>query len=321
MGPHDWLGVPRIPSPARDLRVVPFFVASAIAHVALVSAVRGTDGDHAFTIGTWHLRELRAPAEDGPNVAATIVAPADEWAEVEAAPGSRVALALDTAGRRHAGGRDAAGGDPEIGVSSGVDLRELVHEGSWAAVMGTADLDDGLTGFAAGDFTTGDMTGGFTVGTMGGACCGGSGWGTIGTGRYGTIGQGSGATYNYGGYPGDTGGRRFVRPAEPRAAISRPDVTCASCDPTVFYRAFRGCVSIVRYCYEKELLTFPSLGHVKLRVAFVVLPGGNITSVVLGAGGNDGLRDCIRDHYEAMRVNKNVDEPVGITLDLKFAPR
>ena len=31
-------------------------------------------------------------------------------------------------------------------------------------------------------------------------------------------------------------------------------------------------------------------------------------------------RRCIRGHYEAMRVNKNVDEPVGIQLDLELRP-
>jgi hypothetical protein len=322
MGPHDWLGVPRIPSPARDLRVVPFFAASAVAHVALLLALHQVqhppdEAAQDALIGEL-LEDARATScECMPRPGS--VEP--DRGDLEAAPGARVALALDEASNRRAEGRPApSGGDALRGLrAAGVDLREVVHAGSWASVTGDADLEAALDGYGDSDFTTGEVEGNWGSGVLVGTCCAtGGGWGTIGTRRYGTI-ETASHTIATGAF--DYGGGRNFRPrraAVPSVQLSRPVVTCADCDPFVFQGAFRKCGSVLRYCYEKELLTFPSLGHVKIAIELVVMPGGNIVGVQLTGGGTDGLHRCIRGHYEAMRVDKNVDEPVGIKLDLEL---
>ncbi len=164
------------------------------------------------------------------------------------------------------------GADPQLA------RKQALEQARTTGILGSAKLQQGdvfatLTG--DGDFSSGlDDRDVFGAGskTGFGPGGGGSGWGTIGTGRYGTIGHGSG-TGSGGGMRGRSG---------PQVRIGQPTAQ-GDLDKNIIRRYIRRQLPKITYCYEKELLARPTLEGTVV-VQFMIDPQGKV-----GASEADGV--------------------------------
>ncbi|KAB2897611.1 MAG: AgmX/PglI C-terminal domain-containing protein, partial [Kofleriaceae bacterium] len=95
----------------------------------------------------------------------------------------------------------------------------------------------------------------------------GTGWGTIGTGRYGTIGGTIG---------GGQVGPRGTAPAGPSVSIGQPNAA-GDLDKAIIRRYIKRNIQKITYCYEKALLTKPSLAGT-VTAKFFIAPNGSVAS-------------------------------------------
>ncbi len=148
-----------------------------------------------------------------------------------------------------------------------------------------ADVQGGLLGTSSDE-----REGGFGLGRSGfGPGGGGSGWGTIGSGRYGTIGHGSATGSGYGVGAG-RGGMRGRSADVPAARLGAPRVT-GDLDRNIVRRYLRRNLPRLTYCYEKELLTRPTLAG-EVTVQFTI--SGAARSREATASGVDADRCQLR---------------------------
>jgi hypothetical protein len=122
---------------------------------------------------------------------------------------------------------------------------------------------------------------------------GGTGWGTIGTGRYGTLGHGSGT----GGY--GLGGRRGDK--SPKVNIGQPNAT-GELDKAIIRRYIKRNLNRVLYCYEKALLAKPGLIG-KIEVRFTIGADGKVESST-ASGFDPDIARCVADVIRAIEFPK-----------------
>src|SRR5664279_2883307 len=115
------------------------------------------------------------------------------------------------------------------------------QSGTFASLVGTGDISSG--------FDDSNIYGGLLGTETGG---GGTGWGTIGTGRYGTIGHGSSTSSP------SSGGMRGRSASAPTVSIGQPNAK-GDLDPAIIRRYIKRNIQKLEYCYEKQLLAKPGL--------------------------------------------------------------
>lgn len=102
------------------------------------------------------------------------------------------------------------------------------------------------------------------------------------TGELGTIGGGRGAGANY--------ALRERVAHEPTARLGRP-VTAGEYDKSIIRRYIKRHLTKITYCYEKELLSKPTLQG-GMRVQFMIAPDGSVATSV-GHGLDDNVATCV----------------------------
>ncbi len=127
---------------------------------------------------------------------------------------------------------------------------QLVEGGAFASLTGTGDI--------SGGFDDSDIYGGL----LGNGSGGGTGWGTIGTGRYGTIGRGS--------------GMRGRTATVPTIGIGQPTAN-GDLDKVIIRRYIKRNIQKLQYCYEKQLLAKPALAGT-VNAQFFIDPNGSVAS-------------------------------------------
>ena len=173
-------------------------------------------------------------------------------------------------------------------------------EGGFASLTGTGDISSGfddadIYGGLLGD-EVGEMRGGFGFGRTGpDSVGGGTGWGTIGTGRYGKIGHGSG--YGVGG----RGGMRGRTGAAPTTRIGQP-VANGALDKAIIRRYVKRNIQKIMYCYEKELLVKPKLAGTVM-VEFFIQPSGSVAQST-GTGVDGEVARCVARVIKAIEFPK-----------------
>jgi TonB family protein len=104
---------------------------------------------------------------------------------------------------------------------------------------------------------------------------GGAGDGTIGLGNIGTIGYGGGSGSGYG-YASGCGGLGGRRAHAPDVIVASPQVR-GSCDKDLIRKVVRAHINEVRFCYERELQSHPSLAG-RAVSSFVIGFDGRVTA-------------------------------------------
>jgi hypothetical protein len=176
-----------------------------------------------------------------------------------------------------------------------------------------------LTGGAFASLTgTGDISSGFDDANIYGGLlgdqpvAGGTGWGTIGTGRYGTIGHGSGS----GG-----GGMRGRSAAVPLVSIGQP-VTSGKgeLDRAIIRRYVKRNIQKLQYCYEKELLSHAELAGT-VTATFTIGATGEVAPTAK-ATGMPGVEACIVQVIQGIAFPKpKHDASLEVTYPFTFRPR
>ncbi len=156
-----------------------------------------------------------------------------------------------------------------LGSAQGGAFASLTGTGDTSAPLDDTDIYGGLLGNEVGE-----MQGGFGFGRTNVGPGGGTGWGTIGTGRYGQIGHGSGTGSGYGTGSG-RGGMRGRSAKVPEVRIGNATAT-GDLDKNIIRRYIRRQLPKVRYCYEKQLLTKPKLAGT-VKASFVISAQGMVT--------------------------------------------
>jgi len=166
-------------------------------------------------------------------------------------------------------------------------------EGAFASLTGTGDISSG--------FDDANIYGGL-LGNEGG---GGTGWGTIGTGRYGTIGHGSG---------GGRGGMRGRTAAVPTVSIGQPTTSGKGVlDKAIIRRYIKRNISKLQYCYEKELLGHAGLAG-KVTVAFTIEASGAVAPDAKATGMPE-VEACMTQVIQGIAFPKPKNDG---SLDVKY---
>jgi hypothetical protein len=173
------------------------------------------------------------------------------------------------------------------------------------------------------DLTSGEMNGGVGFGRSGfGPDKGGTGWGTIGTGRYGTIGKGSGKGAGYGVGPrlnneaGTPGGMQS-RNSSATLSLGQPTVG-GNLDKAIIRRYLKRNIQKLTYCYEKQLLANPKLeGTVTLELT---IEDTGVVSTATAKGVDTNVETCIADVAKGIEFPKPKSGSVKSTWPLKFKP-
>ncbi|MCK9462796.1 MAG: TonB family protein [Proteobacteria bacterium] len=143
-------------------------------------------------------------------------------------------------------------------------------DGRTVTVKQPLPMPDGVSDLAVGDsFGHGGL--GISGTGKGG---GGTGYGSIGLGSLGTIGHGAGSGSGAG--YGRGGNRYGVRAAAPQIRAGAAVVT-GSLSKEVIRRIVRRHINEVRFCYEQQLQSDPSLGG-RVVIRFVIDSKGNVTA-------------------------------------------
>jgi hypothetical protein len=174
-----------------------------------------------------------------------------------------------------------------------IGTRTIDQGGAFAALQGTADLgsgfdDSNIYGSLLGG-PIGEMSGGYGFALGPGE--GGTGWGTIGTGRYGTIGHGQGISYGVG---------RPARPA-PTVEIGQPNAQ-GDLDKAIIRRYIKRNIPRITYCYEKELLAKPGLRGTVM-TQFFIAPSGEVASAT-SSGVDPAVASCLARVIKAIQFPK-----------------
>jgi hypothetical protein len=163
----------------------------------------------------------------------------------------------------------------------------------------------------------GEMNGGFGFGRPGfGPDQGGTGWGTIGTGRYGTIGHGSGTGSGYG-VGGGRGGMRGRSAAVPTLTLGKPKVQ-GNLDQAIIRRYLKRNIQKLSYCYEKLLLANDTLEGT-VTVQWTIEESGLVaTATAKGVAPN--VETCVADVVNGIEFPKPKSGSVHVTWPLVYKP-
>ncbi len=182
-------------------------------------------------------------------------------------------------------------------AQQGGTFASITATGDFSAGLDDRDIQGGLLGNEPGE-----MAGGWGYGVSGtGAGGGGTGSGTIGTGRYGTIGHGSGTGTGYG-IGGGAGGMRGRVAKVPNVTIGNATAT-GDLDKNTIRRYVRQKLPLITYCYEKQLVTKPSLAGTVV-TAFTIDGNGRVISVRAGGMGNGDVENCVADIIKSIQFPK-----------------
>jgi len=181
-----------------------------------------------------------------------------------------------------------------------------VTEGGFASLTGTGDISSG--------FDDSNIYGGL-LGSDVGSGGGGTGWGTIGTGRYGVIGHGSGTSSGYGVGPNRKRGGMGI----PSTSIGQP-TTKGDLDKAIIRRYVKRNIQKITYCYEKALLgdkTGKLAGTVT--VSFTIRDDGLVADST-GEGVSKDVADCVAAVIGNIEFPKPKGGPVVVRYPLTFRP-
>jgi outer membrane biosynthesis protein TonB len=172
-------------------------------------------------------------------------------------------------------------------------------DGAFASLTGTGDISSG--------FDDANIYGGL-LGNEGG---GGTGWGTIGTGRYGTIGHGSGTGH---------GGMRGRSAAVPTVSLGQPATSGkGTLDKAIIRRYIKRNIQKVQYCYEKELLSHATLAG-KVTIAFTIEASGAVTPNAKVTGMPE-VEACLVQVIQGIAFPKpKNDASIDVKYPLEFRP-
>ncbi len=203
--------------------------------------------------------------------------------------------------------------------------KALTQGGAFASLTATGDISSGfddsnIYGGLIG--TDVDPKGGLSGFGPGG---GGTGWGTIGTGRYGSIGRGTGTGSGYGVGSGRGGmrGRSWVVPV---ISIGQPTVvpTVANAadpgnlDKAIIRRYVKRNVQKLQYCYEKELLAKQNLAGT-VATQFTITEQGVVGSVT-ASGVDPTVSSCMANVIKGIEFPKPKGTG-GVTVSYPFTIR
>lgn len=189
----------------------------------------------------------------------------------------------------------------DVTFVSGVDERAVAapRGGTVASITGFGDMSSGFDdangyGGLLGD-EVGELTGGSARGSgsarPGG---GGTGWGTIGTGRYGTIGHGSGIGYGRGGSRGKI--------KVPTVSTGAPSASTTGLDKAIIRRYIRRNVAKITLCYENQLLRKPKLSGTVV-ATFTIEKTGLVTKST-ASGLDADVASCVANVIGAIEFSK-----------------
>jgi hypothetical protein len=267
--------------------------------------------------------QLPKTLPDGPVVAATPVKP-DVVAKTTPSAENDKARA-DAAAKQAA---DAKAKLDQARKASILGSKALQQGGAFASLTGTGDIssgfDDTIYGGLLGN-EAGEMNGGFGYGRTGmkpGG--GGTGWGTIGTGRYGTIGKGTGSGYGVG---GGRGGMRGRSAAVPTVSIGQPTVvpTLANAadpgtlDKAIIRRYIKRNAQKIQYCYEKELLAKSTIKGT-VQTQFTITESGAVATAS-ASGVDPNVSSCVGGVIRGIQFPKpRGTGGVSVTYPFTFRP-
>jgi hypothetical protein len=170
---------------------------------------------------------------------------------------------------------------------------EAIEQARTAGVLGTLGSNPGSpfatvtgSGEISSAFDDIDVQGGLLGNEAGG---GGTGAGTIGTGRYGTIGHGSGTGVGYGVGAG-RGGMRGRTAVVPLVRIGQAS-TLGALDKAIIRRYIKRNIPRIAFCYERELLARPGIKGAVL-AQFTIMPSGRVINAT-ASGVDPTVSSCI----------------------------
>jgi len=181
--------------------------------------------------------------------------------------------------------------DREIAENAGV-LGSLADAGELDGVFGSSGLDSELSGGIGGLIgAQGTQVGSGGLGSRGSGLGGG---GTAdGLGGLGTKGRGSGSS-GYG-----SGNSNFGAKGEGGVgAIGGDPIILGALDKSLIDAVIKRSMNQIRYCYQRELSTNPSLGG-KITVKFVIAKDGTVSkaSIKSSTMGNSAVEGCITGRF------------------------
>ncbi|HEY4055996.1 MAG TPA: AgmX/PglI C-terminal domain-containing protein [Kofleriaceae bacterium] len=211
-----------------------------------------------------------------------------------------------------------------------------IEEARTAGILGsTAALDSTISTLAAnGDWTSGfddasvygplfgaegEGKGNFGMGVKGygvGGGCTQEPCGTIGTARYGTIGpNGRGAGGYYTGEGGPLHGRKHVATTpEPKFG---PAIASDGLDKDIIRRYIKRKVDAFSYCYEKQLMSNPSLSGT-INAQFLIAPNGTVQAA--SATGLGDTAGCVADVIKTIKFPATAGGNVQVSYPFTFHP-
>jgi hypothetical protein len=180
--------------------------------------------------------------------------------------------------------------------SAGILGSSMLSATNITSMTATADMSSGFdsaTMWGGMYGASGEQNGTFGMGRNGfgpGGGCGGTGCGIIGTGNYGTIGTGTHAGEGWNGNHGHGGliGRDSKVPHS--TEIGHP-TGGGDYDAALIRRYVRRNYEKISYCYEKQLLSHPSLQG-QILVRFFITPTGAVTQSD-GSGFDGEVASCV----------------------------
>jgi hypothetical protein len=262
------------------------------------------------------------PAEPAATSAAT--APAPTAAPAMPSPAGSSTTTAPTPPAAAPGNPQATATQPAATAPTTTAKKKAPEEAKQAGVVGTitgtGDFSSGLDdrtvlGGRLGD-QPGEETGGFGFGKSDVGPGGGTGWGTIGTGRYGTLGHGAGTGSGYGTGNGKGGlaGHGAVQPQLRMGNITaRGDL-----DRNLIRRYLRRQLPKLTYCYEKQLLVNHDLQGT-VTAGFLIEASGAVAGAK-ASGVSSEVSSCMADVLASIMFPK----PTGggaVQVSLAFTMR
>jgi Ca-activated chloride channel family protein len=172
-----------------------------------------------------------------------------------------------------------------------VDRSRVTAGGTPVRVAVPVEVPDAVAGIAAGGVYS---VSGYGVGG------GGTGWGTIGLGSYGTLGTGSGTSVGHG--YSVSAGRAAV--AIPTVTIGAPTLAADEIGKPVIRRYVRRQLNQIRYCYDKRLISRPTLAGT-LTVHFTIRDNGRVVAATADGLGDAEVEACVAGVIQAIEFPRS----------------
>jgi hypothetical protein len=113
-----------------------------------------------------------------------------------------------------------------------------------------------------------------------------------------------------------------MRGRQGRAAtftIPAPDVEGGELHQDIVRRYVRRKEAMLTYCYEKELLTSPTLGGT-VRATFSINDGGSVSGTAISGLGNATVEACIASTLASIEFPRPRGGPVRVTYTFELQP-